>query len=181
MKVYWDGEGRHFQGTVTERDQQGRVKVCYDDGDEHWEDDWSLMQRITPSDRSDGPAALHTGGSHASVVSNDGPEIGQRVKVYWNGEGRHYDGAVTERDQQGRVKVCYDDGDERWEDDWSTMAFVKSCGGLDSVQTGSHTSASATASSSLVLSTTTASSSSGQTITITEHGAGNNRSVLFQS
>ena len=63
VKVYWDGEGRHFQGTVTERDQQGRVKVCYDDGDEHWEDNWSLMQRITPSDRSDGPAALHTGGA----------------------------------------------------------------------------------------------------------------------
>ena len=166
VKVYWDGEGCHFQGTVTERDQQGRVKVCYDDGDEHWEDNWSILEIITPSDRSGGPVAVQME-SHAAVASNhDGPEIGQRVKVYWNGEGRHYDGTVTERDQQGRVKVCYDDGDERWADDWSTMVFVKSYGDLGSVQTGSHTSASATASSSLVLSTTTASSSSaGQTIT----------------
>ena len=57
VKVYWDGEGRHFQGTVTERDQQGRVKVCYDDGDEHWEDDCSIIETSTPSDRSDGPVA----------------------------------------------------------------------------------------------------------------------------
>ena len=75
-----------------------------------------MMESITPSDSSDDPAAVHTW-SQASAASNNGPEIGRRVEVYWNGEGRHFQGTVTERDQQGRVKVCFDDSDERWEDD----------------------------------------------------------------
>ena len=61
---------------------------------------------------------------HASAASNhDGPGIGRRVKVYWDGEGCHFQGTVTEQDQQGRVKVSYDDGDEHWEDNWSTVAM----------------------------------------------------------
>ena len=66
-------------------------------GDERWENDWSIMELIPPSDRSGDPTAIPTG-SHASAASNDGPDIGQRVKVYWDGEGRHFDGTVTERD-----------------------------------------------------------------------------------
>ena len=90
-----DGKGRHLQGT--ERDQQD-----HNDGDEHREDDWSIMELTAQSDRPTSPAAEYTTGSHASTdaASNDGPEIGQRVKVYWNGEGRHFQGTVTERDQQ---------------------------------------------------------------------------------
>ena len=56
--------------------------------------------------------------AHALETFNErSPKIGQRVKVYWDGEGCRFQGTVTERDQQGRVKVCYDDSDERWEDD----------------------------------------------------------------
>ena len=123
------------------------------------------MELITAPDSSDIPAAVHME-IHASAASNDGPAIGRRVKVYWDGEGRHFHGTVTERDQHGWVKVCYDDGDEHWEDGWSKMAFVKSC-------------ASSTSTSTTVSSNTTANSSSGQTVI--EHVTGNSRSVLFQS
>ena len=37
--------------------------------------------------------------------------VGDRVEIYWSGEGEHFAGTVV-RIKEGRVEVVYDDGDE---------------------------------------------------------------------
>ena len=44
------------------------------------------------------------------------PDVGRRVRVFWDGEGAWFDGVAEHIDEKsGLVYVLYDDGDESWE------------------------------------------------------------------
>ena len=52
--------------------------------------------------------------------------VGQRVSVYWKHDRRTYLGTISDQDAtSGHVHVIYDDGDEYWESEWSSIATCR--------------------------------------------------------
>lgn len=64
-------------------------------------------------------AAVATGAGSAAAAAassrGDGPSMGDRVKVWWEGDEKWFEGTVDKFNQKtGKYRVTYDDGDQRW-------------------------------------------------------------------
>lgn len=57
-------------------------------------------------------------------MGDRGEWVGLRVRVYWEDEGEWFSGVVQDADEDQRLFVLYDDGDERWEDETQQIEVV---------------------------------------------------------
>ncbi|ETK92426.1 hypothetical protein L915_04153 [Phytophthora nicotianae] len=116
VQVFWKEENEWFNGVIqsVKEVNEPRYFVHYDDGEQQWEGSASIrpfpesitgtaqytqMQQLLPLNAHDARAI-----------------IDRRAIVYWPDEGEWYNGIVSSA--QGfppAVKIEYDDGDSRWE------------------------------------------------------------------
>ena len=124
VRVYWPIEQQWFEGTVDRISEQHGVqyfRVSYDDADVQWHAANETWECLRFSKRTAHDHLTSSANCVSTVVAKrikDAPSLkrGQRISVYWQDEGKWFEGTVRDYDRcSGCHLVVYDDGDQRHE------------------------------------------------------------------
>lgn len=132
VAVYWEGDSKYYEGVVTRerKNSKKRHYLEYDDGEAaHWIDikeHWvrvlatgdkgkgkSPSKKFTTSRKFAHACALKKSAGRSSVADSSDFHVGSRVKVWWKGDLKFYEGNVLKVGKR-RVFVQYDDDEEEW-------------------------------------------------------------------
>lgn len=124
VRVYWPVEQQWFEGTVDRISEQHGVqyfRVSYDDTDVQWHAANETWESLRISKRIAHDHLTSSANRGSTVVAKrikNAPSLkrGQRISVYWQDEGKWFEGTVRDYDRCSRCHlVVYDDGDQRHE------------------------------------------------------------------
>ncbi|KAH7474518.1 uncharacterized protein KRP23_8647 [Phytophthora ramorum] len=120
VQAFWREENEWFDGTIlhVEEGNERRYYVHYDDGEEQWEGPSSIrplpasVTRTTEYDQQQ--QLLPLSKQTAAAIT------GRRAIVYWPDEAEWFNGTVSAAQvSPPALKIEYDDGDSRWEQEHS--------------------------------------------------------------
>ena len=145
VRIYWPIEQQWFEGTVDRISEQHGVqyfRVSYDDADVQWHaanETWECLRISKRTTHDHLTSSANCGSTVLAKRIKDVPSRGQRISVYWQDEGKWFEGTVRDYDRCSRCHlIVYDDGDQRHEnleDDpklqWSICGKSKISHGTD--------------------------------------------------
>lgn len=124
VAVYWSGEQKFYEGTVTNRREAKKpFYIEYDDGDKEWIDFskhvFKLLNKSPPNSDKPKKSPTQNQGFESNPADVAKVTIGTRVAVWWPEDRKYYNGVVTRKQPEAHWKpffLQYDDGDEEWID-----------------------------------------------------------------